>query len=215
METKGLKEPDIVVKVVGPLEENCYILYDGETSDAVVIDPGDEGKDILKEIKDRGLSLKYIINTHGHFDHIGANGFLKEATGAKIAIHREDASMLKDAVKQASFFGVNCVSSPEPDVILTNGDMVGFGDITLKVIHTPGHTKGGISLYRGTQLFVGDTLFAGSVGRTDRPGGSHTDLIKSIKEKLLPLGDMVKVFPGHGPQTTIGEERLHNPFLTP
>lgn len=209
-----MKKLSIIVKIVGVLETNSYILYDSETRDALVIDPGDEGEEILKDIEKRRLSLKYIINTHGHFDHIGANGFLKEASGAKIAIHVEDAFLLKNAPMHASSFGLNSATSPEPDFILRDGDDVKIGNIALKIIHTPGHTKGGICLYYDSQVFVGDTIFAGSVGRTDLPGSlSYTELIKSIEEKLLPLGNDVKVFPGHGPETSIGEERLSNPYL--
>lgn len=217
--------------IVGPLEVNCYILWDEGDKEAVCIDPGGNGEEILGVIEKEGLTLKYIVNTHGHFDHVGANGFLKDATGATIAIHRDDALLLEKVPHQANFFGMAISPSPSADLLLNDGDTINLGSLRLQVIHTPGHTRGGISLLisnfelqianlnsqfprptivgapKSEILFTGDTLFAGSVGRTDLPGGSWDELVKSIKDKLLPLGDDVRVFPGHGPETTIGEER--------
>ncbi len=159
------------------------------------------------------MTAKLIINTHGHFDHVSANKRLKEVTGAPILIHSLDAPMLDQLSSSAAAWGFTADNSPKPDKELNDGDEVAFGHTTLKVIHTPGHTPGGISLYAPDFVFVGDTLFAGSIGRTDFPGGSFKALKESIRKKLFVLGDHVKVYAGHGPSTTIGEERRSNPFV--
>lgn len=198
---------------VGPLDVNCYIIADEITKDAVCIDPGGNVDDILEVIKNDGLKLKYIINTHGHFDHIGGNEMLKQKTGARLAIHKADVSLIKDAIEQAAFFGIKSKNSPEPDMLLKDGDVIKIGKIDANVIHTPGHTKGGVCLLVNDALFTGDTLFADSIGRTDLPGGSFDEIISSIKNELMTLSDDVKVYPGHGPSTTIGEERENNSFL--
>ena len=197
---------------VGPIMANCFIVGCEKTKEAVVIDPGDEADRILLELADEKLTVKHIINTHGHFDHVGANKPLKAATGADIAIHAADAPLLAQLAASASAFGLACEDSPPPDRTLDEGDQIGFGELTLKVLHTPGHTPGGISLYSNGCVFVGDTLFAGSIGRTDFPGGDYDTLIASIHNKLFPLGDDVRVFTGHGPETSIGSERRYNPF---
>lgn len=203
--------------VVGPLEVNCYIVGDKKTKEAVCIDPGGNAEEILGVLEEGKLSLKYIINTHGHFDHVGGNGHLRKATGAKLAIHKEDAQLLKNAASQAAVFGLGSVSSPQPNLLLKDGDKIIIDNLMLNVIHTPGHTPGGICLLtadlKSKMLFTGDTLFAGSIGRTDLPGGSYKDLIASIKNKILSLGDDVRIFPGHGPETTVGRERKFNQFL--
>jgi glyoxylase-like metal-dependent hydrolase (beta-lactamase superfamily II) len=199
--------------VVGPLMANCFICGCSKTKEAVVIDPGGDADTILLSLADSKLKVKYIINTHGHFDHVSANGKMKDATGADILIHPLDAPMLEKLSSNAAFFGVSVENSPPCDQTLEEDDTVSFGDITLKVIHTPGHTPGGISLYTNGIVFVGDTLFAGSIGRTDFPGGDFNTLISSIKTKLFNMEDDIRVFSGHGPETSIGVEKRHNPFV--
>jgi len=197
---------------VGPIMANCFIVGCEKTREAVVIDPGDEPDKILLTLAGLKLKVKYIINTHGHFDHVGGNKRMKDATGADILIHSLDAPMLDYISQSASAWGMNAEDSPAPDRMLKDGDEVKFGNIILKVIHTPGHSPGGISLYSDGFVFVGDTLFAGSIGRTDFPGGDFDTLISSIRKKLFVLGDDVRVFTGHGPETTIGTEKRYNPF---
>lgn len=197
--------------VVGELEVNSYLLI-GE-GEGILIDPGTEGERILSLMQDKGVEVRYIINTHGHFDHTGANGLVRERTGAILAIHRDDVELLGKISYQASLFGASTNPSPEPDLILEDGDTLEVKGLTVRIIHTPGHTRGSISLLVDGSLFTGDTLFAGSVGRTDLPGGSYEDLIRSIKERILILPDDTPVYPGHGPSTTLREERATNPFL--
>jgi hydroxyacylglutathione hydrolase len=200
---------------VGLLEVNCYILGDEETKEAVVIDPGGDEDEILDVLSRNKLQLKLIIDTHGHFDHVDANQPLKEATGAKIAIHEADAQMLHKPSAEAMFFTGNRLRLSQPDILLKENDILTFGQYRLKVLHTPGHTPGGISLVLEdhTYVYVGDLLFAGSIGRTDFPGGSFDDLINAVKTKIFPLGDNYSVYPGHGPVTTVGQERKYNPFF--
>ncbi len=192
---------------------NCYVVGCEETKKGVIIDPGDEVDRILMEAVEEKLSIVYIINTHGHFDHVGGNSRLKKATGADLMIHPLDAPMLQDVAASAANWGLQADNSPEPDRLLNDGDTVSFGNLTFKVYHTPGHTAGGISLHSNSDVFVGDTLFAGSVGRTDFPGGDFDLLKSSIHEKLFTLDDSVTVWPGHNQQTTIGREKRMNPFV--
>jgi glyoxylase-like metal-dependent hydrolase (beta-lactamase superfamily II) len=198
---------------VGPIMANCFIVGCRETREAAVIDPGDEANRILLALAEAKLTVKQIINTHGHFDHVGANKRMKAATGAPILIHALDAPMLSTLSRSAAAWGMSAEDSPSPDRTIDEGDVIRFGSISFQVIHTPGHTLGGVSLLADGCLFVGDTLFAGSVGRTDFPGGDFDTLRSSIQKKLFTLGDEVKVFTGHGPETTIGEEKRHNPFV--
>jgi len=199
--------------VVGPLQVNCFILADEKTKEAVVIDPGDDAQDILKIIRDKGFNVKYIVITHGHFDHVGANKALKDATGAELLIHEGDAPVMASASQHSQAFGMNTQSSPRADRYVKHGDIITAGEVSLKVLHTPGHSPGGISLLDQGMVFTGDSLFAGSIGRTDLPGGDLMTLIRSIKTNLMTLPDDTKVFCGHGPATTIGDERKENPFL--
>lgn len=191
---------------------NCFIVGCEKTKAAAVIDPGDETDQILLTLARSGLTLKYILNTHSHFDHVGGNRRMKDATGAEILIHAMDAPMLKRLSASASAWGLSADDSPAPDRFLDDGDTVTFGAVTLKVIHTPGHTPGGISFSTDGFVFVGDTLFAGSIGRTDFPGGDYGTLIASIQKKLFQLPDATQVCCGHGPETTIGTEKRTNPF---
>jgi len=199
--------------VVGPLQVNCFILADEGTKEAVVIDPGDDAGDILKIIKEKGLKVKYIVNTHAHFDHVGANQAIKEATGAALLIHKGDEPVLASASRQSAAFGMNPVSSSSADRFVNQGDVITAGEVSLTVLHTPGHSPGGISVLEQGMVFTGDALFAGSIGRTDLPGGDLLTLLRSIKTNLMTLPDDTKVFPGHGPASTIGDERKENPFL--
>ncbi len=192
---------------------NCFVLGCETSSEGAVIDPGDETDRILEVLADNHLTAKLIINTHGHFDHVGANRKLKEATGAPILIHALDTPMLSQLANSAAAWGMFAENSPPPDRELEDGDEVSFGQITLKVLHTPGHTPGGISLYTDHEVFVGDTLFAGSIGRTDFAGGSFETLKDSIQRKLFTLDDDLVVYPGHNHPTTIGTEKRTNPFV--
>ena len=198
---------------VGPLEVNCYLIIDENTREAAVIDPGDDADAILGVIRQEKVEVKYIINTHGHFDHVGANAVLKAATGAVALLHRDDAELLGDAVDQGAIFGMTVTAPPPPDRFLEDGEALRVGDLSLTILHTPGHSRGGISVFANGVVFTGDALFAGSIGRTDFPGGDLMTLITSIRNKLLTLPDDTKVFPGHGPESTIGDERRENPFL--
>lgn len=198
---------------VGPIMANCYILGCEKTKEAVVIDPGDDADTILMTLAKASLTVKYLINTHGHFDHVGANKRMKEVTKADIMIHAEDEPMLSQLGRAAASFGLSAENSPAADNHLKDGDDISFGEIKLKVLHTPGHSRGGVALYTDGHVFVGDTLFSGSIGRTDLPGGDYNTLISSIREKLFSLPDDTVVHTGHGPDTTIAKEKRSNPFL--
>lgn len=203
----------IITLSVGLLGANSYIIYDEENLEGAVIDPGGDANIILDEISRGDLEIKYILLTHGHFDHIDAVGELKEKTGAQIAIHKEEATSLTDTVKNLSFsMGVESIQ-PEADLLLNEGDVLTMGSTSLRVIHTPGHSPGSISLLGDGIVFTGDTLFKGSIGRTDFPGGDAEKLMESIGSKLLILEDSTLVYSGHGPATSIGAERSTNPFL--
>jgi glyoxylase-like metal-dependent hydrolase (beta-lactamase superfamily II) len=180
----------------------------------VVIDPGGDADRILSVLEKEGLQLNAIINTHGHFDHVGGNKALKEATQAELMIHELDAPMLAHLTQTAAAWGLRAEESPTPDRLLEDGDTVDCGNLRLDVIHTPGHSPGGICLHVASvkALFVGDTLFAGSIGRTDLPGGDYDTLISSIQRKLFALPDDTTVYNGHMEATTIGREKKFNPF---
>lgn len=197
---------------VGPLFVNCYILYDNDTKEAVVIDPGDEPDLILDFVKEEGLSVNFILCTHGHFDHIGAVKEVKDETGAKIILHEKDIEIYKNSPQVAiQFFGIEIEQQPEPDILIKNEEIIKIGNISLKFMHTPGHSPGSMCVYSDGYLFTGDTLFAGSVGRTDLAGGSMQDLINSLK-KIATLPEETVVLPGHGPKTKISVEIKTNPF---
>ncbi len=198
---------------VGPIMTNCYVVGCEETRKGAVIDPGDDVDRILLTAADEKLSIDCIINTHGHFDHVGGNSRLKKATGAQLLIHAKDAPMLARAAETAAAWGLQADNSPAPDRLLAETDTVQVGGLTFRILHTPGHTPGGISLLCDGHVFVGDTLFAGSVGRTDFPGGDFDTLKKSIQQKLFALDDQVVVWPGHNQETTIGREKRSNPFV--
>ncbi len=200
--------------VVGPIQANCYILGCERTREAAVIDPGGDPDKILLALAKDNLRCVYIINTHGHFDHAADNKRLKEVTGAELLIHRADAPMILQQSSSGGMWGMKVDNSPPPDRYLEEGDVITFGDISLKVLHTPGHSPGSISLVSDKIVIVGDTLFAGSIGRTDFPGGDYEGLIRNVREKIFTLGDDVVVYTGHGPKTTVGRERRTNPFFT-
>ncbi len=198
--------------LVGPMQANCYILGCEATRSALVIDPGDEAARIIRFISENELRLDLIVNTHGHVDHIAANEELKEKTSAQLCIHSADADMLVNPQANLSFFIGTPVSSPAPDRILADGDILAVGTLHIEVIHTPGHSQGSICLLGEGYIFTGDLLFAGGIGRYDFPGSSYEDMVKSLK-KVMTLDDDLIVYPGHGPATTIGDERRANPFL--
>jgi len=201
--------------VVGPFASNCYIVGSEAKKEGLVIDPGGDSKQILKEIKNLSLDIKLIVLTHAHIDHAGALKEVKETTEAGVAIHVDDAKSLRMLGHSLSApIRLFYPAPPSADRLLEEGDSIDIGDLHFKVMHTPGHTPGGICLLGEGLVFTGDTLFNQSIGRTDLPGGSHSKLMKGIHSKLMALPDNIIVYPGHGPETTIGDERRSNPFLT-
>lgn len=198
--------------VVGPLAANCYIVGSESSKEGMIIDPGDEAEVILRKVKDLGLAIKFIVLTHGHIDHIGAIKEVKKATGAEVAIHTDEAKSLQGQ-SSSTLLGLAYPTPLPPDRLLQDGDSMDIGDVHFGVLHTPGHSPGGICLLGQGVVFSGDTLFNYGIGRTDLPGGSHSQLMNSIHTKLMVLPDNTVVYPGHGPDTTIGAERRGNPFL--
>lgn len=201
-----------------PFQVNCYIVYDDKGScfivDASCIEPG-EFEELTSFIESRNLSPVMLVNTHGHFDHITGNSFLSERYNLKIAMHRDDLFLVDNAVGQAGFFGITITKPPVPDVFPENGETIRLNGSGLEARHAPGHSPGSLLLYSAAGNFVisGDVLFAGSIGRTDLPGGDYDTLLNSIRKQLLNLPGNTIVYPGHGPATTIEKERQNNPFL--
>ncbi|MEM0078896.1 MAG: MBL fold metallo-hydrolase [Nitrososphaerota archaeon] len=199
---------------VGLLMSNSYVVFDPDLREAIIIDAGDEADKILRMIEKNDVKVKAIYATHGHFDHVLAVREVKEQLGCKFYIHREDLPLLERASESyMKLFGEERLGPPAPDGYVSEGDIIKIGDYEMKVIHTPGHTSGSVCYVIEGAVFTGDTLFAGSIGRTDLPGGNLQKLIDSLTRKLLSLPEDYSVFPGHGPSTTIGIEKLYNPFI--
>ena len=202
---------------VGPLHCNCTILGDEITHEAVVVDPGDNIPEILSRLQKHGLTLRQIIVTHAHIDHVGGAALLRKSTGAPVVMNQQDLGLLGMMEMQAGWLGVPTPQVAPPDASAEDGLTIGLATLPAQVLHTPGHTPGSICLLFPDHhlLLAGDTLFAGSIGRTDLPGGDGQQILRSLRERLLVLPDSTHVVPGHGPETTIGEERQSNPFLQP
>ena len=200
--------------VVGPLGCNCYIVGDPETKEAIVIDPGDDADALAESIAAKDLTVTVIIATHAHFDHVLAAARLRELTGAPFMLHDEDKPVLSWLQESGRLFlGVELPPPPEIDTSAAEGDRLVAGGVELEVVHTPGHSPGSISLVSAEAVFSGDTLFAGSIGRTDLPGGDTQALLDAVSQKLFTLDPELPVYPGHGPATTLGEEQRSNPFV--
>lgn len=199
--------------IVGPLFSNCYIIYDDKEKLGAVIDPGDDADIILTKVKEMDVEIKYILATHGHFDHIGAVAELKTALGADFLAHQDDFFFIEDGKNAALRWGVHIQQPPKPDRFIEDGDKIKIGKFEFKVIHTPGHSPGGVCFLYDRILFGGDTLFQGSIGRTDFRKGSFEDLKNSIRKRLYSLPDDTIVYTGHGPPTTIGDEKKYNAFV--
>lgn len=198
--------------VVGQLQVNCFIVYDEGSMDAMVVDPGDEPGKIIQFIEDRKLKISRLVCTHAHFDHIAAVWRLKEKTGAPVLLHKGDHHIFMRADGQAVLWGFSIDQPPAPDVFVNEGDEIPVGRLKFKVLHTPGHSPGGICLYGEGVIFTGDTIFAGSIGRTDFPGGSLAELKKSFS-RIISLPPETRILPGHGPLTTVEREKTENFFV--
>ncbi len=199
--------------VVGPLETNCYIVYCPETRECAVVDPGAEASKIFRLVASNSLHPVTLLNTHGHIDHIGANREIKEKFDIPLCIHRDDEPILKNVLQSELSFFLGAQESPPPDQYLEEGETIKIGKFSLRVIHTPGHSPGSVSFLGDGFLLSGDTLFFGGVGRTDLPGGSWPELVNSIKTKILTMPDEMPLLPGHGPFTSVGQEKRSNPFV--
>jgi len=202
--------------VVGPFASNCFIVGSEKTKEGMIIDPGADANNILNTVRDQGLSIVLIVATHNHIDHVGALRSVQDATGAKYAVHKADAKEAMPVIfgrMMGLMLGSSLRRAPNPDTFLKDGDVIEIGDLKFKVLHTPGHTPGGISLLGDGVVFSGDTLFNLGIGRSDLAGGDYGQLMDSIMTKLMVLPDSTIVYPGHGPETTIGAEKKGNPFL--
>ena len=206
--------PNLLIKtvIVGEIRTNCYLVADPETKEGVVIDPGEDFEKIWKHIEKNGIIVRKIVATHGHYDHLGAVNELRNKTKAEFLIHKEDVIFAEHPETNGSAFYGDGTVKAKADAFLKEGDVVKAGKVELKVIHTPGHSPGGICLLAGEELFSGDTLFCNSIGRTDFPNASYEHIMESLA-KLMKLPDATRVYPGHGQFTTIGDERANNPFL--
>ena len=200
--------------VVGPLQCNCYIVGDRAAKEAIIIDPGDDAEAIAESLATQELRVTAIVATHAHFDHIVAAGRLRELTGAPFYLHKADGPIL-DWMQTSGrmFLGIELPPPPDVDRDASEGEILTAGSARLEVLHTPGHSPGSISLIADDAIFSGDTLFAGSIGRTDLPGGDTQALLDAVRDKLFRLEDDMPVWPGHGPSTTLGEEKRYNPFV--
>lgn len=199
--------------VVGPLMVNCYVLGCKETLKGIVVDPGEDEQLILQTIKKHNLTIEYILLTHGHIDHIGALSQIKNATNAKIYIHAGDNFLIAQAKTQAQMFGMRIPDDCHVDDYFVDGDMIKVGNMDVKVISTPGHTPGSVSFLIENNLISGDTIFESSIGRTDFQGGSFPQIVDSIKNKIYSLPEETSIHPGHGPTTSVGFEKLNNPYV--
>lgn len=200
--------------VNGPFQENCFLVWDDQTKKGALVDPGDEPERLVRTAQFLNVELEGIFNTHGHIDHAGGVAKIQEMLQIPFAIHPDDEFLLSNLPNQAKMFGLGPMSAPKIDRTLADNEELVIAGHQAKVVHTPGHTPGGVCFVFEDTVLVGDTLFAGSIGRTDLPGGSFEQLINSIKTRLLVLDENLRVLSGHGPATTIGVERQHNPFLT-
>ncbi|MCX6344566.1 MAG: MBL fold metallo-hydrolase [Armatimonadetes bacterium] len=199
---------------VGELQSNCYIIWDDDTRKAAIIDPGDEKENIIASVDTLNLEVEYVLLTHGHFDHIFVAGDIAERYGAPICMNAQDLSIVNQSLVLADpFYDVASFKSFIPSQLLNDGDIITLGSSKVKALHTPGHSQGGLCFATDAGVFCGDTIFAGSVGRTDLLGGSHEQLIESIRAKILTMDDSTPLYPGHGPYTTVGEEREFNFYL--
>lgn len=209
MSNPGLQ---VLAKTVGPMDNNCCAVIDHEQGVGVFVDPSFGSTELLQEIPE-SVRIEWVLLTHGHFDHVAQASAIIRATGARLAMHRGDLGLLEKASEMAAAFGLRVETPPEPNCYLDHGQTITIGGGEIRVVHTPGHSPGGICFLLEGIAIVGDVLFNGSIGRTDLPGGDHATLLQSIRQELLSLPDHTRVLPGHGMQTTIGEERSSNPFI--
>ena len=199
--------------IVGPLMSNCYIIWDEKVKQGAIIDPGDDADNILKVVKELGVEIKYILATHGHFDHVGGVASLRQNLNAEFLAHEKDFFFIEDGKNAANRWNVDIEQPPKPDRFIEDGEKIKVGGFELEVLHTPGHSPGGISFLNDRMVFCGDTLFQGNIGRTDFRQGSFEELANSIKTKLYTLPDDTICYTGHGPVTTIGDEKRFNAFV--